>query len=76
MKKVTIKAVRKRIPACALAAVEACESDPACGAIENIIAGVEHELDLYREGEENISHRAAFLCSSFLKWVQSVEVKQ
>lgn len=60
----------KRMPACCASAVEACESDRSIAPIQNLIDGVRHELDLYQEGEENISLSEANECARFLEWIK------
>lgn len=61
--------IENRVPQCCLTAVEACLSDATCDKRGSIRAGVEHELELFREGENNITPREAHYCERFLKWM-------
>ena len=72
-KEITYKQAVRRLPMCAVGAVEACQSDrEKLGEPENfkdLLDGVQHEIDLYIEGERNITNSEYLQCIRYRRWL-------
>lgn len=61
----TFEKAKRELPACCMCAFESCDTGES--RIKDLVDGCFHELDLYHEGEENLTPAEAKQVSAYLR---------
>lgn len=67
----TFEKAWKKLPECCIAAAENCSADSGQNRIQDLIDGVEHELQMAAEGQDGcITPKQVKQCKAYLSWLR------